>query len=318
MNEGQETFTILSGNTVIGTPVSVNVTAGAASASYILPGGTTTGTYTIQAVYDGTADYGSSMDSSQTLAVTAATTVTAAEGRHGGVRRCVCHALRDDHEPGGHSQSGDRDIHDSQRRDAGRHSPSRSTSPRVARARVTRCRRARRLTRTRFRRSITAQSTSSDRPMRAKYSSSARHRHSPPRQARQPYSATLSSSSTQQSTSPAVVVDQGTETFTILNGTTPVGSPVTVNVSSGAASAAYPLAAGTPPGTYIIQAVFNGTTDFSSDTDHSQTLLISAAGTTTAATSAIATLGQSSVTLNATVAPARPGWSTREPRHFRY
>ena len=69
VNEGQETFTILSGNTVIGTPVNANVNAGAANASYVLPGGTTAGTYTIQAVYDGTADYGSSMDSSQTLTV---------------------------------------------------------------------------------------------------------------------------------------------------------------------------------------------------------------------------------------------------------
>ena len=48
VNEGQETFTILSGNTVIGTPVSVNVSAGDANASYILPGGTTAGTYTIR------------------------------------------------------------------------------------------------------------------------------------------------------------------------------------------------------------------------------------------------------------------------------
>ena len=102
-------------------------------------------------------------------------------------------------------------------------------------------------------------------------------------------------------TSSTVVVDEGTETFTILNGTTPIGSPVTVNVSSGAASAGYPLPAGTLPGTYIIQAVFNGTTNFISDTDRSHALLISAAGTTTAASSAIATLGQSSVTLNATV-----------------
>ena len=54
----------------------------------------------------------------------------------------------------------------------------------------------------------------------------------------------------------------GTETFTILSGTTPVGNAVTVNVSAGAASAVYVLPAGTPAGTYIILAVYNGTTDF--------------------------------------------------------
>ena len=56
-------------------------------------------------------------------------------------------------------------------------------------------------------------------------------------------------------TSAAGTVNEGTETFTILNGTTPVGDPVTVNVSAGAASAVYVLPAGTPGGTYIIQAV---------------------------------------------------------------
>ena len=174
VNEGQETFTILSGNTVIGTAVSVNVTAGAANASYVLPAGTTTGTYTIQAVYDGTADYGSSMDSSQTLAVTAATTVTAAEGAT--------------------AAFGDTSV---------------------------------------------------------------------------TLSATI--------TSPAGTVNQGTETFTIFNGTTPVGTAVTVNVAAGSASASYALPAGTPPDTYTIQAVYNGTVNFVGSTDASQTLVISAA-----------------------------------------
>ena len=73
-------------------------------------------------------------------------------------------------------------------------------------------------------------------------------------------------------TSPAGVVDEGTETFTILNGTTVVGTPVTVNVSAGAASASYVLPAGTAAGTYIIQAVYNGTPDFDGSSDASHTL----------------------------------------------
>ena len=89
-------------------------------------------------------------------------------------------------------------------------------------------------------------------------------------------------------TSAAGTVNEGTETFTILNGTTAVGTPVTVNVCSGAASASYVLPAGTPGGTYIIQAVYNGTTNFLGFTDTSQPDR-QAAATATAAASASAT-----------------------------
>src|SRR5207253_2335555 len=60
-------------------------------------------------------------------------------------------------------------------------------------------------------------------------------------------------------TSAAGTVNEGTETFTILSGTTVIGSPVTINVVSGAAAASYALPAGTPGGIYTIQAVYNGT-----------------------------------------------------------
>ena len=62
-------------------------------------------------------------------------------------------------------------------------------------------------------------------------------------------------------TSPAGTVDEGTETFTILDGTQPVGDPVTVNVSGGRPRPTYALPAGTAAGTYIIEAVYNGTTN---------------------------------------------------------
>ena len=52
---------------------------------------------------------------------------------------------------------------------------------------------------------------------------------------------------------------------------------------------AYVLPAGTAAGTYIIQAVYNGTTNFLGYTDNSQTWSISAAATATAAASASAT-----------------------------
>ena len=107
-------------------------------------------------------------------------------------------------------------------------------------------------------------------------------------------------------TSPAGMVGVGTETFTILNGTTPVGNPVTVDVSAGAASAAYALPAGTGAGTYIIQAVYNGTVDFVGSSDNSQPLTISATATATAAASASVpfSTGALSVPLSATVTSA--------------
>ena len=70
MSEGTVTFTILNGTTPVGTPTTANVTSGTASASYLLPAATALGTYTIQAVYNGTADFGGSTDSTQLLTVT--------------------------------------------------------------------------------------------------------------------------------------------------------------------------------------------------------------------------------------------------------
>ena len=75
VNEGTETFTILSGTTTVGTPATADVSNGDVTASYTLPGGTTVGTYTIEAVYNGTADYGTSTDTSQSLTINAPTTI---------------------------------------------------------------------------------------------------------------------------------------------------------------------------------------------------------------------------------------------------
>ncbi len=72
MNEGTETFTILSGATVIGVPKTVNVSAGAAAAIYILPAGTPAGPYVIQAAFNGTNNFAKS---SGTNALTVSATV---------------------------------------------------------------------------------------------------------------------------------------------------------------------------------------------------------------------------------------------------
>ncbi len=99
------------------------------------------------------------------------------------------------------------------------------------------------------------------------------------------------------------LVNEGTETFTILNGSTTVGTPVTYNVVSGAVSGAYNLPGGAAAGTYTIQAVYNGTSNYNSSTDSSHFLTIgmSAATTTTANVSTPYTVAGQSVNLSAAV-----------------
>jgi len=76
-------------------------------------------------------------------------------------------------------------------------------------------------------------------------------------------------------TSTAGTVNGGTVTFTLLNSGTPVGSATTSGtVSSGAASVNYTLPAGTQAGTYTIQAVYSGSTDFAGSSDNSHTLMV--------------------------------------------
>ncbi len=191
VNEGSVTFTILSGGNPIGSAVSATVSSGSATASYALPAGTSGGTYTIQAVYNGTADYGSSTDTSQSLTINAAATTSA---------------------------------------------------------------------------TASASATFS------------------------PVEQNVSLSTTVTST--AGTVNEGTETFTILVGSTVIGSPVTVNVVAGAAGASYGIPGGTAPGTYTIQAVYSGTINFLGYTDNSQVLVIEAPALTDFWTGASAAHGR--------------------------
>ena len=111
---------------------------------------------------------------------------------------------------------------------------------------------------------------------------------------------TLSATVIQRGRSP---VNGGSVTFTVLNGTADVGTPIIENVVSGAASGAYTIPAGIPGGVYTIQAAFSGTGTLSGSTDSSQTLTVSDASTTTAASSATTTFSASdqSISLSATV-----------------
>ena len=107
-------------------------------------------------------------------------------------------------------------------------------------------------------------------------------------------------------TSAAGTVNVGTETFTILSGTTMIGSAVTVNVGNGTAAASYVLPGMTPTGNYTIQSAYNGSADFLGSTDTSHILNVSTVATSTAAASTSATFSPASqsVPLTATVSSA--------------
>jgi len=73
VNVGTVTFTIFNGGSPVGVAtVSGTVTSGAASATYPLPAGTVVGPYTIQAVYNASAPFATSSDSTHSLTVNAA------------------------------------------------------------------------------------------------------------------------------------------------------------------------------------------------------------------------------------------------------
>ena len=91
-------------------------------------------------------------------------------------------------------------------------------------------------------------------------------------------------------TSGATNINEGSETFTILNGINIIGMPVTVNVANGVATTStYTLPASTAAGTYTMQAIYYGTGNYLGFIDASHTLTINAAATTIAAKSASTT-----------------------------
>jgi len=78
VNTGTVTFAVFNGATQIGVPAtSGTVTNGSAGVTYTLPGGTTPGTYSIQAVYNASAPFATSSDNTHSLVIGKATaTVT--------------------------------------------------------------------------------------------------------------------------------------------------------------------------------------------------------------------------------------------------
>jgi hypothetical protein len=306
VNEGTETFTVFNGATPVGSPVTVNVANGMASASYALPAGTTAGTYTIKAVYTGDANLSGSADSTHSLTVGKASTSTAAA------------AVSTTFGVSSHTVTLQAAIASG----SGAVSSGTATftvlsgaitigSP--ATANVTNGAAS-------VNYSLPAGTAGGTYIIQVAYSGdsnlvgSSDNTQSLTVNAASTNSivsnasAAFSSGSQNVTLNVSVVsgagtVNEGTETFTILQAGTAIGSPVTVNVSNGAAGATYTLPAGTSVGAYQVQAKYNGTANFGVSTDISHTLTVGAATTSTSA--AIATIAFSSaahaVSLTATV-----------------
>jgi hypothetical protein len=202
VNEGTETFTILTGSTPVGSPVTVSVVNGVAAASYTVPAGTHANTYTIEAAFSGTADFKPATDLAHVLTIAGAATTTA----------------------------------------------SVNTSTTYSAAAQT----------------VTLQATV---------------------------------------TSAAGTVNEGTETFTIFNGSAAVAGSVSVPISSGIASTPYTLPAGLAGATYTIKAVYDGGQDYKTSTDTAHTLTVNPAATATAAANQTTTFSSAAqiVTLTAAV-----------------
>ncbi len=96
-------------------------------------------------------------------------------------------------------------------------------------------------------------------------------------------------------TSSSGTVNEGTVTFTILQGSTVIGTATTSNtVNNGQASVSYALPTGLAAGTYTIDAVYNGGPDFTGSFDAAHALTVLLAPTvTTNPTNQTVTAGQS-------------------------
>jgi hypothetical protein len=310
VNEGTETFAILNGLAVLGTPVTVNVVNGSVSTNYFVPAGTQTGTYTIQAVYNGTNDFNISTDNSHTLKVLAEATTTAANNASTpfttssqSVNLSATIAGSPDTVNVGSETftilNGSTVIGNPIT--VGVNNGSASTSyilPASTAGGV-----------------YTIEAAYSDAGGNFQSATDTTHTLTiaPSSTSTQGQNVSTTYSATGQTialtasvTGSFGTINEGTETFTVLSGSTTVGTPVTVDVSNSSASANYSLPAATQTGTYTIQVVYNGTNDYASSTDASRvlTVLVEASSTTSSNASTTYAAASQSVNLSATVSGA--------------
>jgi hypothetical protein len=292
VNRGSESFTVLAGSTPVGSPVTVNVANGAAAATYTVPAGTHANTYTIDAVYNGTANFKTATDTSHSLTVGAASTATTSANTsttYGASTQTVTLTAAVTSTGGTVNEatvtftvlSGSTSIGPSISVPISSGAASTSYTLPAGLSGGVYTIKAVYGGGTDFKTSTDTTHTLTVNPaatttaaanVTTTFSSSA-------------HAVTL----TATVTSTAGTVGEGSEAFTILNGTQVIGTATTGNLAGGKVSVSYTIPASTPVGSYSIKAVYNGTTEFLTATDTSHVLTIGAAATT--ATSLVSTGG---------------------------
>ena len=310
VNEGTETFTIFNGATPVGTPVTVNVANGAASASYALPAGTAAGTYTIKTTYTGDANLSGSTDSTHLLTVGKAsttTTATAASTSFSTSSHTV--ALQAAIASGSGTVgsgtatftvlSGATTIGSPATANVVNGSASVNYTLPAGTAGGS---------------YVIQVSYGGDNNLTASSDTTQSLIVNPAGTNSVASNASTAFSNGVQTVTLNVsvlsgggIVNEGTETFTILQGATTIGTPITVNVANGTASGSYSLPAGTAIGTYQIQASYNGTANLSASTDGSHNLVVGTASTSTAAAASAVAVSSSSQTVTLTATVTSPG-----------
>ena len=263
VNTGTVTFTVMQGGTTIGAATTSGTLAnGVANASFTLPGGTAAGSYIIQAVYNAGVGYLTSTDSTHTLTVTSVTVAAPTFSPAGGTYSAGQMVTISTTTPGA-----------SIRYTTNGSAPSETAGTLYAGA-IT-------VTSSTTINAIAYESGMTDSAVvTAAYTIT------------QPTTTAAANASATQSASSQVVVlsatvtssggavGTGTVTFTVMQGATIIGSPVTSGtVTNGAASANYTLPGGTAAGAYTIVAVYNAGAGFvmSSDSTHMLTVFTGAA-----------------------------------------
>jgi hypothetical protein len=100
-------------------------------------------------------------------------------------------------------------------------------------------------------------------------------------------------------------VNEGTVTFTVFSGATPIGTAVNGTVSNGAASASYTLPGGTGAGTYTIRASYSDTGGvYAASSDSTQTIVVGQATATVSLSNLAQTYTGAPLAAIATTSPA--------------
>ena len=112
--------------------------------------------------------------------------------------------------------------------------------------------------------------------------------------------------------SPAGTINEGTVTFTILDGATQVMAPIVLPVANGNASGSVQLPAGTASGTYDLHVAYDGTSNYAVSQPVDNVLTVTSASTTTIASDATVSFSPADQTIVLTASVTSGGMNVDE------